>query len=100
MKTNEVTNKPKEIKAEISFEIIGEDKPTKYAKRRERWRVAAVYSLIVWLITLVCAFFVGLNIPLLIISGISFAVFFVSLCNSGNTYPEEGYGSFPYEGGF
>ena len=39
MKTNEVTKQPKEIKAEISFEIIGEDEPTKYDKRRKRCAV-------------------------------------------------------------
>ena len=45
MKTNEVTKHPKEIKAEISFEIIGEDEPTKYDKRRERWSTIVPHCL-------------------------------------------------------
>lgn len=85
MKTSEVTKQPKEIKAEISFDIIGEDEPTKYEKRNERWGVATVYSLIVLLVTLACAFFMGLNTALLVVSSVSFLVFFVSLYNSGGT---------------
>ena len=91
MKTNEVTKQPKEIKAEISFEIIGEDEPTKYEKRNERWGVATVYSLIVLLVALTCALFMGLNTALLVISSVSFLVFFVSLCNSGGTSKGGGY---------
>ena len=93
MKTNEVTKQPKEIKAEISVEIISEDKPkpTKHEKRNERWGVAAVYSLIVLLVALACALFMGLNIVLLVISSASFLVFFVSLCYSDGTSKGGGY---------
>lgn len=40
MKTGKTTNKPKKLNVEFSVEITGEDAPTKFDKRRERWSVA------------------------------------------------------------
>lgn len=45
MKMNEVTKQPKEIKAEISVEIIGEDDAPK-VEQNNHWAVIAVLSLI------------------------------------------------------
>ena len=52
MKTNEVTKHPKEIKAEISIEIIGEDKPTKYDKRRKRWACVSCWALLALVVSI------------------------------------------------
>ena len=96
MKSN-VVNKTKDINAKISIEITGEDMPTKNDKKRERWSTIVVWSLIVWCTTLGIALFMDLNIYLFVISGLSFAVFLVSLCESGDSAPEDpGYNNIPW----
>lgn len=94
MKASEVTNKPKEIKAEISVEIIGEDEPTKYDKRRERWSTIAAWALLALIASIVYALFVGLEMSSFLFLCISFFVFVFSCMKSTDTDPKEGYFDF------
>lgn len=94
MKASEVTNKPKEIKAEISVEIIGEDEPTKYDKRRERWSTIAAWALLALIASTVYALFVGIQITSFLFLSISYSVFFYSWMKSSDTDPKEGYFDF------
>ncbi|MDD5876994.1 MAG: hypothetical protein PUC81_06340 [Prevotellaceae bacterium] len=89
MKTNEVTKHPKEIKAEISFEIIGEDEPTKYDKRRERWSTIAAWALLSLIASIIYAMVVGLEISSLLFCSISFVVFFFAWMKSTDIDPNE-----------
>ena len=62
MKTGKTTNKPKKLNVEFSVEITGEDAPTKFDKRRERWSVAVWCSLFILATSLVCGMFVELSL--------------------------------------
>lgn len=100
MKTGKTTNKPKKLNVEFSVEITGEDAPTKFDKRRERWSVAVWCSLFILATSLVCGMFVELSLGFSAIVVISFISFLVSLCNAGSVYPEElGNDDFPWYGG-
>lgn len=97
MKTDKITNKPKEIKAEISIEVIGEDEPTKYEKRRKRWARVIPWSLLALVVSILSGVPFGLNIYSLVATAISTIVFWVALDGAGSTHPDEpGYGNIPW----
>lgn len=97
MKTNEVTKQPKEIKAEISFEIIGEDEPTKYDKRRKRWACIASWSLLALVVSILSGLPFGLNIYSLAATAISTVVFWIAIDGASTTHPDEpGYSNIPW----
>jgi hypothetical protein len=98
MKTNEVTKHPKEIKAEISFEIIGEDEPTKYDKRRKRWACISRWALLALVVSILSCLPFGLNIYSLVATAISTVVFWIALDGASTTHPDEpGYHNVPWE---
>lgn len=76
---NEVKEPKHVITAEISIEVTGEDEPTKYDKRRERWAIVALCSLAVLALSVISFFmfvneyFLGLIIISVIVSGYSLA---------------------------
>lgn len=76
---NEVKEPKHVITAEISIEVTGEDEPTKYDKRRERWAIVALCSLAVLALSVISFFmfvneyFFGLIIISVIVSGYSLA---------------------------
>lgn len=76
---NEAKEPKHVITAEISIEVTGEDEPTKYDKRRERWAIVALCSLAVLALSVISFFmfvneyFFGLIIISVIVSGYSLA---------------------------
>ncbi len=101
MKTNEVTKQPKEIKAEISFEIIGEDEPTKYDKRRKRWACASRWALLALVVSILSCLPFGLNIYSLVATAISTLVLWIAIDGASTTHPDEpGYYNVPWKLGF
>jgi hypothetical protein len=101
MKTNEVTKHPKEIKAEISFEIIGEDELTKYDKRRKRWACISRWALLALVVSILSCLPFGLNIYSLVATAISTVVFWIALDGASTTHPDEpGYHNVPWEAWF
>lgn len=94
---SEVAEKPKVIKAEISIEIIGEDEPTKYDKRRKRWACVIPWSLLALAISILSGLPFGLNIYSLAATAISTIVFWIALDGAGSTHPDEpGYYDTPW----
>ena len=59
---NEVKEPKHVITAEISIEVIGEDEPTKYDKRRERWAVICFWALLAYIISALFLIFVDINV--------------------------------------
>ena len=101
MKTNEVTKQQKEIKAEISFEIIGEDKPTKYDKRRKRWACISRWALLALVVSILSCLPFGLNIYSLAATAISTVVLWIAIDGASTTHPDEpGYYDVPWEAWF
>ena len=88
--------KPKHvITAEFSIEVTGEDEPTKYDKRRERWTIVALWSLLVLVISVI-SFFIftdEYSFWLIVISVIASGY---SLANAISIDPDEPTGSMPW----
>ena len=59
---NEVKEPKHVITAEISIEVTGEDEPTKYDKRRERWAVICFWALLAYIISVLFLIFVDINV--------------------------------------
>ena len=59
---NEAKEPKHVITAEISIEVTGEDKPTKYDKRRERWAVICFWALLAYIISALFLIFVDINV--------------------------------------
>ena len=59
---NEVKEPKHVITAEISIEVTGEDEPTKYDKRRERWAVICFWALLAYIISALFLIFVDINV--------------------------------------
>ena len=89
MKENDNTNKPKEIKAEISIEVTGENKPTKYALKRAKWAARARWSLLAVIASLIYTIIVGIEVSSFVFFGISVFSLFFSWAKSIDTAPEE-----------
>ena len=71
-------------------------KPTKYDKRRECWAVIALLSLAVSVVFFLLFFLVEINAFTTIGAFISFAIFVISFCRSGDIDPDEPVGSSPW----
>ena len=94
---NNDANKPEHIiTAEISIDITGEDEPTKYDKRRERWAVVALCSFVALILSALFLFFVELNAYAFFAFLISFAVFVYSFFSAGDIDQEEPTGMMPW----
>lgn len=90
-------NKPEHvITAKISIEVTGEDEPTKYDKRRERWAVVAVWSFIALLLSAVLFFTVAMNVYVLGISITSAVVLGLSISGATSFGDDEPTGSTPW----
>jgi hypothetical protein len=96
MKTGKTTNKPKKLNVEFSVEITGEDAPTKFDKRRERWAMIALLSFVVSVAFLLLFFLVEINSFTTIGTIVSFAVFVIAICRSGDIDPDEPTGLNPW----
>ena len=59
---NEAKEPKHVITAEISIEVTGEDEPTKYDKRRERWAVICFWALLAYIISALFLIFVDINV--------------------------------------
>ena len=59
---NEAKEPKHVITAEISIEVTGEDDPTKYDKRRERWAVICFWALLAYIISALFLIFVDINV--------------------------------------
>lgn len=96
---NEVKKPEHVIKAEVSIEVTGEDEPTKYDKRRDRWAVVAACSLVVLVLSTI-SFFIEMNGISFWLVVISVAVSGYSLAHVGHIDPDEPTGPTPwYYGG-
>lgn len=86
-------NKAKEpkhvITAEISIEVTGEDEPTKYDKRRERWAVICFWALLAYIISVLFLIFVDINVYFCFAFVISTSVCIFSFFKASYIDPEE-----------
>lgn len=93
--SNEAKDSESVITVEIGIEVTGEDEPTKYDKRRERWAVVALCSLVVLVLSLV-SFFISMDIYSFGLIIISVAVGGYSFASAGDIDPEEPTGPMPW----
>ncbi len=77
------------ISIEFSLEVTGEDEPTKYDKRRGRWAVVALWSLLALILSVLSFVFVDMNAYSFFAALISFAVCLLSFINANDIDPEE-----------
>ena len=93
-------NEPKESKhvitAEISIEVTGEDEPTKYDKRRERWAVICFWALLAYIISVLFLIFVDINVYFCFAFVISTSVCIFSFFKASYIDPEEPTGPMPW----
>ncbi|OZT04096.1 hypothetical protein [Prevotella sp. 885] len=91
------TNKPDHvIKAEISIEVIGEDEPTKYDKRRERWAVVACWALLAHIVSALFFIFVDMNVYSFFALIISTAICVFAFVKASDIDPKEPTGPTPW----
>jgi len=84
------------ITAEISIEVTGEEEPTKYDKRRERWGVVSLWSLVALIMSTLFFFFVNMNAYAFWIAVISGIVLGVALANDISADAETGHSPWWY----
>ena len=90
-------NEPKHvITAEISIEVTGEDEPTKYDKRRERWAVICFWALLAYIISVLFLIFVDINVYFCFAFVISTSVCIFSFFKASYIDPEEPTGPMPW----
>ena len=77
------------ITAEISIEVTGEDEPTKYDKRRERWAVICFWALLAYIISALFLIFVDINVYFCFAFVISTSVCIFSFFKASYIDPEE-----------
>ena len=77
------------ITAEISIEVTGEDEPTKYDKRRERWAVICFWALLAYIISALFLIFVDINVYFCFAFVISTSVCIFSFFRASYIDPEE-----------
>ena len=83
-------NEPKHvITAEISIEVTGEEEPTKYDKRRERWAVICFWALLAYIISALFLIFVDINVYFCFAFVISTSVCIFSFFKASYIDPEE-----------
>ena len=86
---NEVKEPKHVITAEISIEVTGEDEPTKYDKRRERWAVICFWALLAYIISALFLIFVDINVCFCFAFVISTSVCIFSFFKASYIDPEE-----------
>lgn len=86
---NEAKEPKHVITAEISIEVIGEDEPTKYDKRRERWAVICFWALLAYIISALFLIFVDINVYFCFAFVISASVCVFSFFKASDLDPEE-----------
>ena len=92
---NEAKEPKHVITTEISIEVTGEDEPTKYDKRRERWVIVALFSLAVLALSVI-SFFMFVNEYFFWLIIISVIVSGYSLAKAMFIDPEEPTGHTPW----
>ena len=93
---NEVKEPTHVITAEISIEVTGEDEPTKYDKRRERWAVICFWALLAYIISALFLIFVDINVYFCFAFVISTSVCIFSFFKASYIDPEEPTDSMPW----
>ena len=93
---NEVKEPKHVITAEISIEVTGEDEPTKYDKRRERWAVICFWALLAYIISALFLIFVDINVYFCFAFVISTSVCIFSFFKASYIDPEEPTGPMPW----
>ena len=93
---NEAKEPKHVITAEISIEVTGEDEPTKYDKRRERWAVICFWALLASIISALFFIFVDMNVYFSIAFIISTSVCSFSFFKASDIDPEEPTGPMPW----
>lgn len=93
---NEVKEPKHVITAEISIEVTGEDEPTKYDKRRERWAVICFWALLAYIISALFLIFVDINVYFYFAFVISTSVCIFSFFKASYIDPEEPTGPMPW----
>ena len=93
---NEAKEPKHVITAEISIEVTGEDKPTKYDKRRERWAVICFWALLAYIISVLFLIFVDINVYFCFAFVISTSVCIFSFFKASYIDPEEPTGPMPW----
>ena len=86
---NEAKEPKHVITAEISIEVTGEDEPTKYDKRRERWAVICFWALLAYIISTLFLIFVDINVYFCFAFVIITSVCIFSFFKSFDIDPEE-----------
>lgn len=86
---NEAKEPKHVITAEISIEVTGEDEPTKYDKRRERWAVICFWALLAYIISVLFLIFVDINVYFCFAFVISTSVCIFSFFKASYIDPEE-----------
>ena len=93
---NEAKEPKHVIPAEISIEVTGEDEPTKYDKRRERWAVICFWALLAYIISVLFLIFVDINVYFCFAFVISTSVCIFSFFKASYIDPEEPTGPMPW----
>ena len=93
---NEAKEPKHVITAEISIEVTGEDEPTKYDKRRERWAVICFWALLAYIISALFLIFVDINVYFCFAFVISTSVCIFSFFKASYIDPEEPKGPMPW----
>ena len=93
---NEAKEPKHVITAEISIEVTGEDEPTKYDKRRERWAVICFWALLAYIISVLFLIFVDINVYFCFAFVISTSVCIFSFFKASYIDPEEPTGPMPW----
>ena len=93
---NEAKEPKHVITAEISIEVTGEDEPTKYDKRRERWAVICFWALLAYIISALFLIFVDINVYFFFAFVISTSVCIFSFFKASYIDPEEPTGPMPW----
>lgn len=93
---NEAKEPKHVITAEISIEVTGEDEPTKYDKRRERWAVICFWALLASIISALFLIFVDINVYFCFAFVISISVCVFSFFKASDLDPEEPTGPMPW----
>lgn len=86
---NEAKESKHVITAEINIEVTGEDEPTKYDKRRERWAVICFWALLAYIISALFLIFVDINVYFCFAFVISTSVCIFSFFKASYIDPEE-----------
>ena len=93
---NEAKEPKHVITAETSIEVTGEDEPTKYDKRRERWAVICFWALLAYIISALFLIFVDINVYFCFAFVISTSVCIFSFFKASYIDPEEPTGPMPW----